>query len=196
MKFRRSNGKDLEEALSHAGRLLLEARDEENLQFLEEAVQQFSGNAELHLLYASVLLTSRPDDVAPEAVKAIELSPDDPAVLLRAASLLLRRGKPDLARSPLRRARGLAGPDFLLMAGLLHAEGMLAVLDHDNELAEKKLRAAVERDPESGPFACTFACLLRDLGQQDEALAFIDTALRHAEPKARLEQLRRELLAQ
>lgn len=91
MKFRRRHRKELAEAIHRGGRLLSEARDEENVEFLEEATQRFPDNAELQLLYATALLPFRPDDVASEAAKAVILSPDDPVILVRAASLMLNR---------------------------------------------------------------------------------------------------------
>jgi hypothetical protein len=61
---------------------------------------------------ASILLASRPNDVAAEAAKAVELGPDDPVIQVRAGHLLRGRGEIDTARACGRRARELAGPDF------------------------------------------------------------------------------------
>lgn len=156
-------------------------------------VQEFPDDAEVQLLYATILLEFRPDDVGSEVTKAVELAPDDPIILVRAGSILLGRGRRDTARSCFARARELVAPDFLLMSGLLNGEGVLAMLDEDYEFAEIKLRAAVESDPTSGPFASDLVRLLAVLGRREEALEVADQALARADQKHDLEGLRRKL---
>jgi Flp pilus assembly protein TadD len=196
MKFRRHQ-KELDRAISHAGRLLSERRDQENLEFLEEAVQQFPDSAEIQLLYATALLADRPDAVASEVEKAVDLTPNDPTILVRAASLMLNRGETEATRSYTERARQLAEPDFVLEGGLARLEGVLAAYENNYELAEKKLRFAVEADPEFYTFARDLArVLLEARGQQAEAVEVIDQALPRVKKKEPLERLRSELLDQ
>lgn len=193
MKFRRHQ-KELDRAISHAGRLLSERRDHENLEFLEEAIQRFPDNAEIRLLYATALLASQPDEVASEVVKAVDLSPNDPTILVRAASLMLNRDETEAARSYAERARELAEPNFVLEGGLARLEGIFASFDNNYELAEKKLRFAVKTDPEFYTFVRDLARVLQARGRQAEAIEVIDQALPRVKKKENLERLRRELL--
>ena len=193
MKFRRHQ-KELDRAIAHAGRLLSERRDRENLEFLEEAVQRFPDNAEIQLLYATALLASRPDEVASQVVKAVDLAPDDPIILVRAASLMLNRDETEAARLYTERARQLAEPGFVLEGGLARLEGVLAAFEKKYELAEEKLRFAVETDPEFYTFVRDLARVLETRGRQTEAIEVIDQALPRVNKRDDLERLRRELL--
>jgi Flp pilus assembly protein TadD len=182
------------EAVERGRRLLSEERYRENLEFLEEARRQFPDVAEIQLLYASMLLEFRPEDVAVEAAKAVELGPEDPTILVRAASLLLNRGQLEEARPIVKRARALVGPDFLLEGGLVNLEGVIAAIDKEYDLAEEKLRLAVELDPDFESFAGDLAKLLRIRSRPAEAVEVIDQALPQVEKKERLERLRKELV--
>lgn len=193
MKFRHHQ-KDLDRAIAHAGRLLSERRDHENLEFLEDAVQRFPDNAEIQLLYATALLASQPDEVARQAAKAVDLSPNDPVILVRAASLMLNRDETEAARLYTERARQLAEPGFVLEGGLARLEGVLAAFEKKYELAEEKLRFAVETDPEFYTFVRDLARVLETRGRQAEAIEVIDQALPRVKKKENLERLRRELL--
>jgi tetratricopeptide (TPR) repeat protein len=132
------------------------------------------------LAYASILLPFRPNEVVAEAAKAVELGPDDPLILVRAAHLMFDRGQVEAARSCAARANELAQPDFLLMSGLANLNGRLAAHDGQDDLAEQKFRAAMESDPAFSSFAVDFAKFLASRGRQTEALEVIDEALNHA----------------
>jgi Flp pilus assembly protein TadD len=195
MKIRSRNGnKDLLATIESGRRLLISGRHQETLEFLEKAVQDFPKDAEVRLLYATVLLDLRPDDVAAEASRAVELGPNDPVILVRAGGLLLNRGQLDAARSCFKRAREMARPDFVLMSGLLNREGLLAILDRDFDLAEQKLSAAAESEPMSEPFANDLARLLASRGRLTEAIDVVDQALTRVKKKDDLESLRTKLL--
>lgn len=194
MKLRRKKNNRIS-TIDRGRRLLVSRRDQEALEFLEGATKKYPEDAEIRLLYATLLLEFRPDDVATEAAKAIELAPDDPIILVRAGGLLLNREKYDAARSCLEHARELAKPDFILMAGLLNREGILALASDDFPLADEKLRAAVEREPTSGPFACDLVRVMAVRGRQAEAVDFIDQALPRVAEKDELERLRKKLLS-
>jgi len=163
------------------------------MNYLDEMVGRFPENPEIRLLYASILLIFRPDDVAVEAAKAIELGPDDPTILVRAAHLLFNRGEVDLARTAVTRAGELVEPDFVLMSGLVNIEGLLAARDGRVDVAEEKLRSAVRVDPAFSHFAVDLAQFLSWRGRQAEAIAVIDEALPYAKEEGDLQRLRVEL---
>lgn len=179
------------------GRALLQAhgQQKEAVEFLSAAVIQFPLDPEIRVLYASILLASQPDNVALEATRAAELGQDDPVTLVQAASLLLDRLEIESARAAVIRARELAGPDFVLMSGLVNLEGLLAALDGNDQVAEDKLRLAVEIAPAYSAFAGDLARYLRGRGRQEDAIEVIDTALQHVKQKGELRRLRAELVA-
>ena len=194
MKIRNRNNQDLAAAIERGRRLLLSGEHRGALKFLEEAVQEFPEDAELRLLYATILLEFRINEVATEASRAAELGSDDPIILVRAGGFLLNRGALDAARSCFERAREMAGPDFLLMPGLLNREGLLGILDRNFELAEEKLSAAVKSEPTSESFANDLARLLASRGRLAEAVEVVDQALPMVKEKDDLERLRSKLV--
>jgi Flp pilus assembly protein TadD len=192
----RKQSKEVSAAIEQGQRLLAAQQEQEAIEFLEEAVRQFPNNAEIRVLYASILLAARPDDVAAEAAKAVELGPNDPVILVRAGHLLLGRGDRKTARSCATRASELVQPDFVLMSGLLNLEGLLAAVDGQDYLAEEKLRAAWESDPSFSSLAVDLVKFLANRERQAEALEVIDDALGHAKEKAELERLRSEIVGE
>ncbi|MGN6255346.1 MAG: tetratricopeptide repeat protein [Solirubrobacterales bacterium] len=194
MKIRgRKQKKELAAAIKRARDLRGMEQDEEAREFLQNAIERFPGNAELRLLYATILLMIRPEDVAPEAAKAVELAPDDPAILVRAGHLLLHRGDLEAARSCAARASRLAEPDFVLLSALESLKGRLAALSGEDGIAEEQLRSAAARDPLYSTFAIDLAEFLASRGRREEALEVIDEALACAEEKADLTRLRTEI---
>ena len=195
MRFRgRKQRKELAETIKRGQELLASKRRQETLDFLREAVQQFSDDPEIRLLYASILLAFRPEDVAAEAAKAVELGPDDPVILVRAAYLLLGRGEIEAARSHAARTKELVTPDFLFYPELLGLEGRLAVLDGDDDLAEERMRVALEREPSGEMLAFELAKFLADRAREEEALEVIDDTLNHGKGGAELRRLRSEIV--
>ena len=164
------------------------------MEFLEEVVRQFPEDAQIRLLYATSLLGFRSDEVAAEAAKAVELGPDDPVILVRAASLLLNRGQLEDVRSIVKRARALVGPDFVLEGGLVNLEGVIAAFDKEYDLAEERLRLAVELDPDFDSFARDLARLLQTRGRLIEAVEVVDQALPRVKKREVLERVRKELV--
>jgi Flp pilus assembly protein TadD len=193
MRLKWRQQKKLAEAIDHSGRLLSEDRNQENLEFLERARKQFPGDAEIQLLYATTLLLFRPDDVALEAAKAVDLAPDDPVILVRAASIMLGRGEHEVVRSYTQRAKKLAGPNFILEGGIANLEGVLAAIDQQYDLAEERLRFAVEIDPTFDSFVRNLAKFLQSRARQAEAVEVINKALPQIDTKENLERIRREL---
>lgn len=148
------------------------------------------------MLYASILLEFRLDDVASEAAKAAALGPDDPVIQVRAGHLLLGRGDREAARRCATRANELAQPGFLLMAGLDNLNGLLAALEGEDALAEEQLRAAVEKEPGSESFARKLAVFLAERGRLREGAEVLDEALKHVEKKDEIERMRDRMAAE
>lgn len=196
MKIRRKKNGELAAAIDRGLRLIAGGGDQEAFEFLEQASQQFPEDPEIRLLYATSLLPIRPEDAIGEAIKAIELDPDEPVRLARAANLLFNMGQIGTARSYAKRAKEQVTPDFWFYPALLNLDGNFAALDGDDERAEEGLRAAMERDPEGGMFAVDLAKFLAKRGRNDEALEIVDQALTRSKRKEPLERLRGELLGE
>jgi Tfp pilus assembly protein PilF len=195
MRIRRRNRKkELAAAIERGRELLTGDKNEEALEFLEEIVQRFPEDAEIRLLYASTLLTFRPDDVAAEAAKAVELSPDDPVILVRAGHQLLGRGDVEAARACAVHANEMAQPGFVLESGLVSLDGLLAAIDGEDDLAEEKLRRALAEDPDYSIVSINLARFLNERNRQTEAIAVIDDALEKCRMKEGLKELREEIL--
>jgi tetratricopeptide (TPR) repeat protein len=191
MKLRaRKQKRELVAAVKRGRKLHISGHPEETFEFLDKAVQQFPDDPEIRLLYATILLVFRPEDVAAEASKAVDLGPDNPLILVRAAHLMLDRGDYEGARSCAARANELAQPGFVLKSGLIGLNGLIAALDGEDDLAEEMLRLAVKEDPAYSNFAVDLAKFLASRGRDDEALEVIDEALRQAKAKSDLERLR------
>lgn len=162
---------------------------------MEGVLRQFPDDAHLRLLYATSLLEIEPERVAREATKAVDLSPDDPVILVRAGHLLLSRDR-EAARSCAARATDLVQTDFILMGGLDNLNGCLAALDGDDDLAEEKLRGAVEREPANEPFVRNLAVFLAERGRLEEGATVLSQALNHVEHKEGLERMRAQMAAE
>lgn len=192
----RKRRKDVAAANAHGLRLLAERRRQDAYEFLAGAVQKFPDEPEIRLHYATSLLAVRPADAVDEAIKAIELDPDEPIRLTRAASLLFSLNDIQTARAYTMRAKELADHEFSFYPELINLDGHFAALDGKDELAEKDFREAVEREPDGEMFAVDLALFLAKRGRQPEALKVIDNALPLTERKDPLEDLRSELLGQ
>jgi Flp pilus assembly protein TadD len=182
-----------EQVVERARDLLLRRRDRENLAILTNAVERFPEDPEIRLLYATALLPFRPEDAAWEVATAIDLDPDDPGRLTRAASLMFHLDELDAARSYAARATQFAPPGFVFGPELANLDGKLAALDGDHQLAEDALRTAMDAEPEEESFARDLATFLADMGRQADALAVIDEALRVVRDRERLIRLRKEM---
>lgn len=94
-----------------------------------------------------------------------------------------------------KRARELAGPNFILEGGLVNLEGLFAAFDKEYDLAEERLRLAVKMDPDFDLFAGNLARFLAARGRLNEAVEVVDQALPRTKTKHYLEALRKELIA-
>ena len=181
------------EAVERARDLIIEQDNQATFEFLEDAVERFPEDPELRVSLASIYLEFRPDQVRAQAAKAAELGADNPSIQVRAGHLLLGAGDSDEARECARRARRTVGSDFVLIAGLEGLEGGIAAADGDDELAEKRLRSAAEREPEYSAYAVDLVQFLVRRSRTEEALEAIEKALKTVKERDRLERLRSEL---
>lgn len=180
--------------IQHGRHLLVDGDFDEALHFLSQAAHDFPDNAELHCLYASVLEDMRPDDAALEAMKAVDLEPNDPSLLTRIAYIMAGVNMPDMARRYAANARKLGGADFLFAPELDHLESRFALEDGDEQAAEVGFRSSLERVPQSETFAVDLARLLASQGRQQEAIGVIDEALGRAKTQGGLQGVRREIV--
>lgn len=193
---RRRHKKELSAAIAHSRQLLAEKRHKENLKYLEEGVAEtFPEDPEIRLLYGTVLLEANPTVGLSEISKSVELDPDEPIRLTRAARIMYTMGQLDHARRYTERAREIAPADFVFGPELLNLESNLGALDGEDELAEEGLRLAVEQDPKMEILALDLALFLRDRGRRAEALSVIDEALGRSKDTNYLRRLRSDLLA-
>jgi tetratricopeptide (TPR) repeat protein len=190
----RNQSKKLASAIEQGHRLIAAGREQEAYEFLEKGIQEFPDDPEIRLLWGTTLLGVRPQDAAPGIVRAIELGPDEPGRLTRAAGILFKIGQIDTARSYASRAKELAPPDFLLMAYLLNLDSHFAALEGKDELAEAGFRRAIEQEPNSATFVVDLAQFLAERGRRVEALEIVEEALTRAKRKEPLERCRSELL--
>lgn len=190
---KRRNQKRLATAIHRGRTLLVGDNPEEFRQFIQQAVQQFPKDPEIQLLYATSLLEIRPDDVVPQAIKAVDLGPTDPMILTQAASLIFNHGAIETARPYVTRAEELAPEGFIFTAELKGLAGQLRAHDGDDELAEEALREAVNLEPDHEGLARDFAEFLADRYRMEEAVEVIDRALKLTKKKEYLERLRVEM---
>jgi tetratricopeptide (TPR) repeat protein len=195
MRVRVSRRKQCDLAVYQGWRLIRRGHEQEALEVFEKAVQQFPEDAGVQLSYGTILLTFRPDEVVAEVSKAVELGPDNPAILVRAAHLAFDRGERDLARTWTARANEVVQPDFVLMSGLEHLNALFAGIDGEYDVAEEKLRSIVQDDPEFFAYPRDLARLLVFRGRQAEAIAVLDAAMERVKDKHYLEELRAKIVA-
>lgn len=180
-------------AVARARDLIVEGDDRSTFEFLEDAVERFPEDPDLRVGLASIYLEFRPDQVHPEAAKAAELGPDNPAVQVRAGCFLLGEGDLEGARACARRARKSVDSHFVLLSGLEGLEGQIAAIDGDHELAENRLRSAADREPGYSAYAVDLALFLARRSRTEEALEVIDQALQTVNERDKLEQLKNKL---
>jgi Flp pilus assembly protein TadD len=190
----RKQSKELAAAIDRGHRLFATGQEQEAVEFLQEAVHRFPDDPEIRLHYGISLLAVRPEDAPSEIIKAVELGPDDPIRLTRAAGTLLNMGHVEPARDYVNRAKELAPPKFLLASYLINLDSHFAALEGNDELAEEGFRLALEQEPDGAMFAVDLAQFLAKRDRQPEALEVIESTLPQTKRKDPLERLRSELL--
>jgi tetratricopeptide (TPR) repeat protein len=195
MLGKRRRNKELKTAIAHSQRLLAEGKHKENLDFLEGGVaERFPDDAEIRLLFGTALLESKPEVGFSEIAKAIDLDPNDPVRLVRAARIMYDMKQFDSARSYMTRAKAAAPEDFVFEAELLNLESNFAALAGQDDLAEQGLRLAVKKEPKMETLALDLAEFLAKRGRDTEALEVIDEAVNLTKDKGYLERLRTDIL--
>lgn len=173
--------------------LFLQGPEEEAQDFLSGAVQRFPDNAEIRMLYGSSLLVARPEDGIREVMTAVELDPEEPNRLARAADLLFSMAHIEESRAYASRARHLGGSDFLFSPELTCLEADFALRDGDEDAAETGYRRAIELEPGNERLAIHLAEFLVERGRRSEALEVIERSLSTAKDTDRLVRMRRDL---
>jgi tetratricopeptide (TPR) repeat protein len=191
---RRRHQKQLAAAIQRGRQLHVEGKDEENLAFLAEAIQQFPKSGELRLLYGTAILVSQPEVGLSEIEKATEIDSSDPVLLTRAARLMFSMKQFDHARAYFKRASALAPQDFIFGPELLNLKSNFAAIDGEDARAEEGLRLAMELEPNMEVLALDLAKFLSDRGRRKEALEVIAEALQRAKETKYLKRLRDEIL--
>jgi Flp pilus assembly protein TadD len=100
----RRRRKELNADVEKAQKLLMAGKTKEVFDFLVPAVDKHPNDPELRLLYATMLMEFRPDEVGTEALKALAIGPDDPIFLTRIALVRAREGKDEVAEARYRSA--------------------------------------------------------------------------------------------
>jgi Flp pilus assembly protein TadD len=182
---------DQANALFDAGRL----DDAEGV--LAYALARLPDDPEVHLRLASLAATRGKVEVAARHARcAVEVGPDDPNLLVRAASPM-RWHDHDGARECVDRAARLtAGVDdperFPLRWGLIHLDGVLTFDAGDHGLGIALLERAFGAEPESVGFGDDLAQAYLVVGRISDARATITEALEHRPDDERLLRLRAE----
>lgn len=135
--------------------LASEGSSPERLAFTAGRVARLPRDPDLRVDYALALLAAQPRQAAVEAQKAAELDKKgDPALLIRAAMVLVATRDLDPARACAERARlrvertAEASPRHTVIVNKLsHVRGQIAMLEHDDDLAEQMLGNAYRADP-------------------------------------------------
>lgn len=169
----------LEQVLERSRELARTDRHSENLALLRDALEQYPAEAEIALRAAAAHFGEDDDQTERLARRAVVLSPQDPAVLMRAASMMLELGRTDDALELSGKARDHADEDFPLVFDLVHLGGRIALAREKPEIAEPLLRGAFDHQPESIGHGRYLAMLLESQGRLEEALEVAEEALRH-----------------
>ncbi len=181
------------ETVEHASRLLIDRRSHELFKFTTEAIGWYPEDPEIRFLYATALLAVCPEDVPWQIATAIQLEPDNPWRVTRAAAMLFTLGEIAAARSYVGHAASLAPRDFEYGPELALLGGQLAALEGEDAIAEEGFGVALEAEPRRPEFVIAYAGFLRDRDRETEALALVDDALTGAPDDEGLRRLREEL---
>jgi Flp pilus assembly protein TadD len=186
----------LNAVLAQVRGLSREGRTRERERVLREALGHFPDSAEVPLQLAAVYLEDRHEEARRLLSVAVDLAPDDPAVLTRVGSMLLVLDDVETARNYAKRAVAAAPPDFELAADLAHLVGRLAWLKGNYGLAEEALGAAFDDDPRAVGHGRALSEFLASQGRVEEAQSIVERALEHRPSDEALLGLRDRLLAE
>jgi Tfp pilus assembly protein PilF len=186
--------RELGAVIKRGWEMIRQGRDQDALEFLEDACSRFPESAELRMMLATVYRELRPDDVAEQLAKAAELGADDPMIQVRAGHMLWNEDDLEGARACAARASELIDNEFALSADLEGLIGRIAARDGEYDFAEEKLRSAARREPEYSTHTVRLARFLWARGRDEDALAVIDESFDRVREsdKVSLERLRTE----
>jgi Flp pilus assembly protein TadD len=170
-------------------------RHEDNVEFLELAIDAHPDIAELWLLLATSLFGAGRNDDASEAVaEGLTRAPEDPVLLHRAASLSFYLGDVTRARTCADAAARLAPRKFIFKDELRELRGNIAAREKHEE-AERTILLAFQHGRHVVGTGEALARLYAETGRTYAAYEVVAEALRHRPDDARLLQLRTELAA-
>lgn len=184
----------LDAVVKRGWKMIRQGKDQDALEFLEDACPRFPESAEIRMMLATVYRELRPDDVAEQLAKAAEIGADDPVIQVRAGHMLWNENDLEGARACAARASELIDDEFILSADLEGLIGRIAARDGEYAFAEKLLRSAVRREPEYSTHTVRLARFLWARGRDEDALAVINEGLGRVREsdKGSLERLRSE----
>lgn len=187
---------DLEQVLERSRELARTDRHPENLALLREVIEKYPDEPEVALRAAAAYYGEDNDETERLTRHAVTLSPEDPTVLTRAASMMLELGRTDEALELSGQARNYADQDFPLLADLVHIVGRAALVRGEYEKAEPPLRVAFDNQPESFGHGQFLAMVLESQGRYEEALEVVEESLRHwpDDPKLDVQRIRLRLI--
>jgi len=182
----RPNRKHEEELLGKSSAFGKKGQDAENERLLRGAIEQSPEHPDFRMRLADVLFETSPRESVDLIHRAVELSREDPWMLLRAASLLFYHQEFEPSLEYTKRAvkigesvigrSGTEVPDY--MNDLLHLMGRhLSRLGQD-DAAEDALRTAFEVDPQASEHGRVLADFYASRERPVEALEVIEKALR------------------
>lgn len=193
--YRRHSESELLEKSSALDRKGCDAESERLLRF---AVERFPSNPSFTIRLAVALFERSPRESVDLLYRAVELAPEDPRVLTRAASLLFYHkefaSSFEYTQRAMRIAESTTGePDYV--GYLLHIAGRHASLRGQDEIAENALRTAFEEDSAISERGRILADFYASRERPAEALEVIDEALRVRGKDASLLRTREKILA-
>jgi Flp pilus assembly protein TadD len=172
---------------------LIASGSPDRLPFMRRAIEQFPDDPELRLLYAGTIFPVSAQDARWSAARAIELDPDDPSRLTRAARLMLYVGDVASAGSYAERAARCAPAGFLFGSDLTAVRGLVAALNGDPVEAETLLRSAHDAEPARETFARDLARFLVQDGRGPEAIQVLDLSISFGGDTLELREFRDEV---
>lgn len=157
---------------------------------MRSALAQHPDELEIVIRAAGAHIGEAPNQAAELAERAVQLAPEDPSTLTRAAQVMLATARLDEARDLCGRASRSAGEGFTLAFDLAHLAGRVALGYGNEEKALELLQLAFDNQPETTGHASALADLLERRGEHARSLEVLEQAIRHR-PKDRALDSRR-----
>jgi len=129
--------RSLDETLTRSIELTRAGRHKEHLALIREALLLYPGELEVVIRAAGAQVVEAPEEAARLASEAVNLAPEDPATLTRAASVMFSVEQLEEARHLFSRATRTADDDFVLAFDLAYLGAQLAFAYGDDEKAEE-----------------------------------------------------------